>query len=115
MDKTRIKKKVSIEFRKWEELQKMSGWEVEITEGAIHAIAQMVINIEEDPSDSWQNFNPDTTQQYAISTIPNVLNDILFRHRRGWPRRQGMKVTSWEIWHGISNALDSWCPIPKEF
>ena len=115
MDSREIYERVSIEFKRWNDLQRRMGWETEISEGAVEALSQMVINIKEDPSSSWVGIIPEETQEYAISVIPNILNEIFLRfQRRRGPRQLG-KITSWEIWHGISSALDSWCPINKDF
>ena len=115
MESNEVYERVSVEFKKWTELQRMRGWEAEISGGAVEAISQMVINIEKDPSSSWRDINTEETQMYAIFAVPNILNDIFLRYPRGRGPRNLAKITSWEIWHGISNALDSWCPIPKDF
>lgn len=115
MESNEVYELVSIEFKQWNHLQGLRGWEVDISGGAIKAISQMVINIEDDPSSLWRDINTEQTQLYAIHAIQNILNDIFLRHGRMRGRNNIKKITSWEIWHGISDSLDSWCPIPKEF
>lgn len=113
MDSQKVDELVLREFNKWNILQIKQGREAEISNGAVKAISQMVINIKEDPSNYWGDINTEEIQMYAIQAIPNVLNDIFLRYPRRVPKPK--KITSWEIWHGISYVLDSWCPIPKNF
>lgn len=115
MEPTEIYDRVSSEIEKWRALQRGMGWDIEISQGAIFAISFMVNNIKEDPSDYWTDINPDSMQMYAISVIPNIMNDIVNRFPKRREQRRSIRLSSWEIWHGISYALDSWCPIPKDF
>ena len=115
MENKELYELVSNEFNKWIERQQMLGWKPEISEGAVEAICQMIINIKKDPSSSWRNIDAIKTQKYTITLIPNILNDLFLNHRNNFRPLALKKITSWEIWHGISNVLDSWCPIPKDF
>ena len=116
MENNEIIDLVHEEFEKWQSSMELMEWRPEFSEGAVKAIGQMVINIVEDPSPSWmERESPEMLQRYAISIIPNILNDITRRFpysKRLIPMRIN-KITSWEIWHGISDALEQWCPIPK--
>lgn len=111
-----IHENVSNKLAKWGKQQKIKGWMPEFSEGAINSVSQMIINIKEDPSSYWIDVDTTEIQAYAITVIPNVLNEIFLRFRRGGRfYEKNTKITSWEIWHGISDALDTWCPIPKDF
>ena len=111
MQHEKIRLLVVDEVGRWQALQRRQQRPTEFTGGAIDALTQMVVNIEEDPSPYWGDFDVEATQLFAISLIPNALVDM----RRAFPRNHLMKgvVSSWEIWHSTSSLLDRWCPIPK--
>jgi hypothetical protein len=77
-------------------------------------LTYMIQMIELDPSRRWEEFNADAVQKYAVSIIPNVLNEIVRRNGYYFGNAKVGVITSWEIWHGISGVLDQWCPIPKK-
>lgn len=107
-----IKEEMDVAINKWSELAKRQQKPLRLTSGAVEALIQMIVNIEKDPSPYWVDINYDSVQRFAISIIPNVLVDI--SHWNGRYRWQKQEVSSWEIWHKISRALDKWCPVPKD-
>lgn len=112
MELSEIKEGVESSIAKWLELERMRQRPVELTNGATKLIVQMIVNIENDPSPYWEKVEPDAVQRFAISTLPNILVEI---DQRYWHYHREQKiVSSWEILHDISRALDKWCPIPKD-
>ena len=119
MNKEIIREQINSQIKGWLRLQNNIGREWSISPKAIDFIVEVVENIQEDPSSTWQreNFNFEASQELAISLVPNALNDIIGNGRlRGYGRRRIMdgKITSWEIWHSLSRTIDNWCFVPKE-
>lgn len=112
MEISEIEEEMKIAINKWSELVERQQRSLTLTSGAIEALTQMIVNIEKDPSPYWADISHDSVQRFAISVVPNILADMSHWHGRYHWRTQ--KVTSWEIWHGISAALDKWCPVPKD-
>lgn len=111
MDPTQIEKEVQRSIRNWTEAPHPFRHEAFVTEGAAQLITHTIINIESDPSSAWKDIDKDVAQKYALSLLPNILNDIS-RHYR--TKRFGGRITSWEILHALSRTLDNWCFIPKD-
>jgi len=114
MELDEIKKGVQTSIDKWLEFERMSQNSLELTKGASELVVQMIVNIKDDPSPSWKEveLELDSVQRFVISTIPNILLDMNREYRSfNWKQQ---KVSSWEILHKISDALDKWCPIPKD-
>lgn len=112
MNISEINEEMQNAINKWSQLAERQQRPLTLTQGAKEALMQMIINIEKDPSPYWADINHDSVQRFAISIIPNILVDM--SHWRGsyrWPKSE---VSSWEIWHNISSALDKWCPVPKD-
>lgn len=78
---------------------------LKLTSGAVNAVVQMILNIEEDPSSSWQQIESGAVQQQIVNMLPDILRDFIDHPGR---------ISSWEIWHNASRLLDSSCPIPKD-
>lgn len=112
MESSEIKEQVKLSIAKWQQLERMRQSPVKLTDGAEELIVQMIVNIEKDPSPYWKSVELDAVQRFAISTIPNVLIDMDRRYLRIRMKRED--ISSWEILHNISRALDNWCPIPKD-
>ena len=115
METYEIRDQVSEAVTSWRNNLPLRRRELEISQGAIDALSQMIVNIQDDPSGYWVEYESDQMQRQAITIIPNVLNDIFLRKYPRATQSIPNKITSWEIWHGISHALENWCPIPKEF
>lgn len=82
-----------------------------LTQGAMNAVVQMILNIVEDPSPSWRVAGRvEKYQQQVIDMLPDILTDLQRNQRRGLSGR----LTSWEIWHNVSELLAQHCPIPKD-
>lgn len=112
MEISQIKEEVTIAVNKWSELAERQQRPLRLTNGAVEALTQMIVNIEKDPSPYWVDIDYDSVQRFSISIIPNILVDMSHWHGRyHWQKQE---VSSWEIWHNISNALDKWCPVPKD-
>jgi len=111
MEHSEIQKSVGIQVEQWMKLQSMRKHPYELSSGAVQALTAMIVNIQQDPSPRWAEFDVDATQRVAISMIPNALADMLSNFRR--PDNSN-RITSWEIWHSLSRALDRWCPVPKD-
>lgn len=112
MELTEIEKGVESSVAKWLELERMRQRPLELTNGAKKLVVQMIANIGSDPSPYWGSVELDTVQRFAVSTLPNILVEIGQRYRHFYKEQQ--IVSSWEILHDISRALDKWCPIPKD-
>lgn len=112
MELDEIEVGVQTSVRQFLALQEMKKHPLELTNGAINLIINMIVNIEKDPSPYWEAVEVDAVQRFAISTIPNVLADMNNRYKRD--RWDKYSVSSWEILHDISDALNKWCPIPKD-
>lgn len=114
MERNEITEQVDIAINQWTELQTRQKRPISLTNGAKQAFTQMIVNIEQDPSPYWVIDDYDALQRYAISIIPNILSDMrrgLHNYRSRWTK---IEVSSWEILHRISPALDRWCPVPKD-
>lgn len=112
METDEIHKGVAQAVETWQSIRRPFPRPIEISKGVIESLSFMIWQIRADPSKAWREHDTDATQRYAISVIPNVLNEIAnhYLFRRG----DVSVVTSWELWHGISPVLDQWCPIPKD-
>lgn len=118
MDREQISKQVNDQIQLWSRLQKKRQVNVEFTIGATDLLCQIIENIEADQSKNWDYINDDyqTAQEFAVSLIPNALNDIL-PNRRVWYRSDFNKsytISSWELLHLITYILDRLCFIPKK-
>lgn len=116
MDREQVQVGVREALRRWAEVNAGVRAEVpELSSGAESLIVDLVVNIEKDPSPywAWDLENMDVVQRFAITSLPNILLDMQasYGFRRRWPLQ---KVSSWEVLHQISGALDKWCPIPKD-
>ncbi|MCH7408954.1 hypothetical protein MM239_06080 [Belliella sp. DSM 111904] len=117
MKKEIIREQVNRQIKEWIRLQNELGGEYSISPKAIDFVVEVVENIQEDPSSTWQreNFNYEASQERAISLVPEALNDIIAYGRlRSYRRRRDRKITSWEIWHSLSRTIEKWCFVPKE-
>lgn len=119
MNNNIIREQVNEQIKGWLRLQNNIGRQWSISPKAIDFIVEVVENIQEDPSQTWQreNFNFEASQELAISLVPNALHDIIANGRlRGYRRRRNVdgKITTWEIWHSLSKTIDKWCFVPKE-
>lgn len=112
MELNEIDDGVRSSINKWLELGRMRQRPLELTVGAKELVVQMIVNIQKDPSPYWERAELDAVQRFAISTIPNILADMDQRYRHSM--REPKVLSSWEILHDISRALDRWCPIPKD-
>jgi len=112
MNREEIQRAVSNEAEKFSGFARRQNRHIRFTPGALAALGQMVENIEADPSSHWKPFDSDDIQRQVIFLLPNILTDMFAR----WPRRpdRELLISSWEIWHNLSPALDKWCPVPKD-
>ncbi len=108
METNEIQRAVENAVGEWGRLQDLRRRPVELSRGAVNALVSMVVNIAQDPSPQWAEFDADATQRVAVSLIPNALTDLRVNYRL-----QEKMITSWEIWHSLSRLLDRWCPVPK--
>ncbi len=115
MEISEIKSELELAINKWRGLVDLKQKQLILTDGAVEVITQMIVNIEKDPSPYWADIDTDSVQRFTISIIPNIMIDMSYRyhrhHRHHWHKQ---KVSSWEILHNISEALDKWCPVPKD-
>lgn len=112
MENNEIHHDVSHAVEAWQQMRRLLPRPVETSKGLIETLSFMILQIAADPSRTWREHNTDAVQRYAISVIPNLLNEVAahYRFRRG----NVSVITSWELWHGISPMLDKFCPIEKE-
>lgn len=117
MEIAQIREQVNTEVQKWQNLQKQRNLSVTLTPGASSFLTEVVDNIIADPSDNWKTneFNKESAQEFAISLIPNALNEIVQEWRyRGPSAKKNIKISTWEIWHAMTPILRNWCFIPKD-
>ncbi|SDI01008.1 hypothetical protein [Nitrosomonas sp. Nm132] len=114
MEISEIEERLDAAISQWMELTERQQQPFRLTNGAKQALVQMVINIEKDPSPHWADVDLDSVQRFAISIIPNILVDMSNGYGHYQSRWRKGKISSWEIWHNISSALDRWCPVPKD-
>lgn len=112
MDIEQIRRGVYEGADKWAQMGRLRGGEFRLTEGALELVVTMVDNIRRDPSPVWAAHEYDAVQAYVLAILPNILADIGASYR--WRNRLPPIFSSWEILHGISEALEKWCPIPKD-
>jgi len=116
MEKQEIKKQVNVEVKRWLSFQKIGQQNVVFSPKAIDFICLMIENIEEDKSKYWdynQTVN-NHTQQLAITLIPEALNNL--KILRGFHILSfvgEINISSWEIWHSLSEIVDKYCFISK--
>lgn len=112
MEDKEIKEGVGQALDRWSRSRGPLNIPAELTDGAVATLTMIIKNINTDPSPRWSNdFDLDTAQRRAILLIPDALNDIT--ERMPEPMREQI-ISSWELYHGISLALDTWCFIPKD-
>lgn len=111
MNQDQIYQGVRQQLELWSGISRYRGRPHELTEGAVRLLVQLISNIEYDPSPQWRDAEYDSVQRYVISILPNILVDIDGQFGRPWVAQ---RISSWELLHGISPALNRWCPIPKD-
>lgn len=111
MKQYEIEQKLELAIRQWEQTQELRKQKLQLTEGAKKALILLIQNIKEDPSPYWVEVDYDNLQEFVISIIPNILMDMSFSRSQ---RLHKDTISSWEIWHQISWALDKWCPVSKD-
>lgn len=115
-----IEQNVDYEIAKWirNQVPPPGGKRLQISNGAQKLLAKMIANIKDDASPAWRDLDPDQAQKYAISIIPNILNDFYWTSRDGSRIRRRAHppdlISSWELLHRMSRILDDWCFIPKD-
>lgn len=120
MEKSIIREQVKLEIEKWINLQKKRNVIVVFTPKAIDFLCLMIENIQEDKSKYWDYkiFEDNNAQEFAISLISNALNDLIafrrFRKRPSFFRETEIRISSWEIWHSLSEIVNRFCFIPKD-
>lgn len=118
MNREQINNQVNNQINLWLNLQKKRQVNVEFTKGATDLLCQIIENIEADKSKSWDYNIEDfkTAQEFAMSLIPNALNDIYLTRRGRFETdfNKGYIISSWELLHSITNILDKLCFIPKK-
>jgi len=112
MNREEIQRAVSEEAEKFSRFARHQDRRIQFTSGALAALGQMIENIQADPSIHWKRIDGDDVQRQVIFLLPNILTDMFSR----WPGRSDREllISSWEIWHNLSPALDKWCPVPKD-
>jgi hypothetical protein len=118
MKKTVIREKVVLEIEKWMIAQKEIDLYISFSSKAVDFLCLMIENIEEDKSQFW-DYHPlknDAAQQFAITLIPNALDElkILSKFGKNYKENGDVKISSWEIWHSLSRIIDRFCFIPKD-
>lgn len=117
METNQIRQSVQDEITKWTNLQSRNDVRVNFSKRAINFIVEVVENIELDPSENWRkqdNFNYNSAQEFAISLIPNALNDVSkYKNWKYQKKKEKITITSWEIWQSLSEIIRIWCFIPK--
>ena len=117
MEKQEIRKQISNEVNKWIALQEKREKKVIFSPKAIDFMCTMIENIEDDRSNYWNYDQTDNrpSQEFAISLIPNALNDLtVFRGFGRFPfKKREIYISTWEIWHSLSEIVDKFCFIPK--
>ncbi|WP_207430958.1 hypothetical protein [Sabulibacter ruber] len=120
MEEYQIKTKVNSAIEQWVNLQNRRGIHVNITPRAVDFIFELITNIQLDPSKYWRkidNYNYNSAQEFAISLIPNALNEIIisrdFRYRI-FKNSSSITISSWELWRALSEVLTTFCFIPED-
>jgi hypothetical protein len=112
MTQPEIKQDVESTLNNWIALQSGLDRSVELTIGARAFLTTLIKNISEDTSNQWPNdINSDAIQRFAISLLPNILNEVLVK--RIEKETNTFVISSWEIAHSLTKILDMWCPIKK--
>lgn len=118
MEEIQIRDQVNLAIKQWSNLQNRRGISVEITDRAIDFIIELISNIKLDPSPFWRtkdNYSYDSAQEFAISLIPNALNDI--QRINSYKRRfksSSITISSWELWNSLTQVLSTFCFIPED-
>lgn len=112
MEELEIRMGLREQIERWSQFRERLGRPYVLTDGAVEALALLIKNIADDPSPQWGDFDREDAQRFGIALLPNVLNDLTMDVAVSSRRQQ--IVSSWELWHGLSGALDRWCFIPKD-
>jgi hypothetical protein len=112
MNREEIEKGIGQALDQWRALSVLRRQPRELTGRAFSLLVSIVDNIQHDPSPLWRDYEYDGIQRYVVSAMPSILIDI--DNRLGYRQRNMTQISSWEILHGISFALERWCPIPKD-
>ncbi|WP_417559057.1 hypothetical protein [Mesoflavibacter zeaxanthinifaciens] len=112
MDKTEIRKEVVNQIDKWRSLARLNNRNVEVSDNVINFISDLIENLKTDPPQGWKSRRIDYSngQSYALSLIPNALNDVDRRLRF----RSHSVISVWEIYESLSVILKNWCFIPED-
>lgn len=100
------------QIERWSQFRERLGRRYVLTDGAVEALVLLIRNVAEDPSPRWRDFDREDAQRFGIALLPNVLNELTMGMVS--PIRREQVISSWELWHGLSRALDRWCFIPKD-
>lgn len=116
MEQIQIRKNVEHEIEKWKNLLSRRNQYAKLTPKAIDFIVEVIENIQEDPRAAWKEKEIITlnSQSYAISLIPNALNDIINKSQYKYSKRPEIYISTWDIWFSLSDTLKNWCFIPRD-
>lgn len=122
MEISEIRDGVASAIKQWIALQARINAPVSFSAQAEELIVTLIENIDVDPSPFWRSDigndgNRDNLQRYAITLIPNALNDVSNVQRRYQFRRYGdrlLRISSWELYRTMSATIQNWCFIPEE-
>jgi hypothetical protein len=106
-----IENELSNQIDNWNARGGYSRRPLSFSKGARETLAHIISNIDKDPSPYWRmsNITTDSLQHHAILELPKILN-LMYRKNK-WSRLE--VISSWEILHDISSALDKSCPLSK--
>ena len=113
MNNELIKTSVKREVNNWVDIDVVLSRR-KLTPKAIDFIAELIINIKDDPSPLWNNriINlDDEFQRRAISLIPEALDYILLRRPALY---LSAEISTWEIWNSLTGILVRFCFIPEK-
>lgn len=111
MERQQIHEKIQAEINNWQETQQLRYKPV-LTSHAFNFLVEVVDNIRTDPSKSWRIPTYDDHQERAVALIPKALSDVY----RSYPHYQAnaIPISTWELWHSMSQILHTMCFIPKD-
>jgi hypothetical protein len=122
MDISEIRDGVASAIKQWMVLQERINASVSFSVQAEELVVTLIENIDVDPSPFWRSDigndgSRDNLQRYAITLIPNALNDVFNVQRRYRFRRYSdrpLRISSWELYRTMSATMQNWCFIPEE-
>jgi hypothetical protein len=113
MQELEVRTAINAGVTNWLNTQKLANKSRSVSSGAVSVLVHLVNDISENPHPAWEGYNVENAQEFGITLIGNVLNDI-DAYKRFSSSRHRETITAFDVWHSVSRIVDRWCFIPKD-